>query len=48
MLDTCFAQDCSRITSTFVSNNAKILRVYANVGAAITDVLYTYVKHIRA
>jgi RimJ/RimL family protein N-acetyltransferase len=48
MLDTCFAQECSRITSTFVSNNAKILRVYANVGAAITDVLYTYVKHVRA
>ena len=45
-LDTCFAQACDRITSTYVSNNAKILRVYANVGAAITDVLYTYVKHV--
>lgn len=47
-LDTCFEQECSRITSTFVSNNAKILRVYANVGAAVTDVLYTYVKHMDA
>ncbi|MFH1511835.1 MAG: GNAT family N-acetyltransferase [Bacillota bacterium] len=47
-LDACFAQECARITSTFVSNNAKILRVYANVGAAITDVLYTYVKHVDA
>jgi RimJ/RimL family protein N-acetyltransferase len=45
-LDTCFAQECERITSTFVSNNAKILRVYTNIGAAITDVLYTYVKHV--
>lgn len=47
-LDTCFAQECSKITSTFVSNNAKILRVYTNVGATITDVLYTYVKHVDA
>ncbi len=45
-LDTCFEQPCDRITSTFVSNNAKILRVYTNIGAAITDLLYTYVKHI--
>ena len=47
-LDTCFAQDCARITSTFVSNNAKILRVYTNIGASITDILYTYVKHAGA
>jgi RimJ/RimL family protein N-acetyltransferase len=47
-LDTCFAQECDRITSTYVSNNAKILRVYANVGAAVTDVLYTYVRHVDA
>lgn len=46
-LDTCFSMECSRITSTFVSNNAKILRVYTNIGATITDVLYTYVKHVR-
>lgn len=45
-LDTCFEQECDRITSTFVSNNAKILRVYTNIGASITDVLYTYVKHV--
>jgi len=45
-LDTCFQQKCDRITSTFVSNNAKILRLYVNIGATITDVLYTYVKHI--
>lgn len=47
-LDTCFKQECDRITSTYVSNNSKILRVYANVGAAVTDVLYTYVKHVDA
>jgi RimJ/RimL family protein N-acetyltransferase len=47
-LDECFKQDCTRITSTFVSNNAKILRVYTNVGATITDVLYTYIKHVNA
>ncbi len=46
-LDTCFTMDCERITSTIVSNNAKVLRVYVNAGAAITDVLYTYVKHVR-
>ena len=47
-LDTCFTLDCSRITSTFVSNNAKILRVYTNVGMTVNDVLYTYVKHTEA
>ena len=47
-LDTCFAQECTKITSTFVSNNAKILRVYTNIGATITDLLYTYVKHVHA
>ncbi|MCI6377873.1 MAG: hypothetical protein MR842_08985 [Clostridiales bacterium] len=45
-LDTCFTHDCKRLTSTIVSNNAKVLRVYVNAGATITDTLYTYVKHI--
>ena len=45
-LDTCFAQDCTRLTSTIVSNNAKVLRVYVNAGATVTDTLYTYVKHL--
>lgn len=45
-LDACFALPCERLTSTVVSNNAKVLRVYVNSGAAITDTLYTYVKHI--
>ena len=45
-LDTCFAHDCKRLTSTIVSNNAKVLRVYVNAGATITDTLYTYVKHV--
>ena len=44
-LDTCFEQDCARLTSTIVSNNAKVLRVYTNAGASITDTFYTYVKH---
>ena len=44
-LDTCFAQECSRLTSTIVSNNAKVLRVYVNAGATIADTQYTYVKH---
>lgn len=44
-LDTCFEHDCKRLTSTIVSNNAKVLRVYVNAGATITDTLYTYVKH---
>ena len=44
-LDTCFEQACDRLTSTIVSNNAKVLRVYTNAGATITDTLYTYVKH---
>ena len=47
-LDTCFAQACTRLTSTIVSNNAKVLRVYVNAGATITDTQYTYVKHIPA
>ncbi|MDD3214485.1 MAG: hypothetical protein PHY64_12465 [Eubacteriales bacterium] len=45
-LDTCFTHPCSRLTSTIVSNNAKVLRVYVNAGATITDTLYTYVKHL--
>ncbi|HNW85739.1 MAG TPA: GNAT family protein [Candidatus Limiplasma sp.] len=44
-LDTCFEQPCARLTSTIVSNNAKVLRVYTNAGATIADTLYTYVKH---
>ncbi len=44
-LDTCFTHQCRRLTSTIVSNNAKVLRVYVNAGATITDTLYTYVKH---
>lgn len=47
-LDTCFAQDCTRLTSTIVSNNAKVLRVYVNAGATIADTQYTYVKHLPA
>lgn len=46
-LDTCFEQDCERLTSTIVSNNAKVLRVYVNAGATITDTLYTYVRHVE-
>lgn len=45
-LDTCFTHECKRLTSTIVSNNAKVLRVYVNAGATITDTLYTYVKHV--
>ena len=45
-LDTCFTHDCKRLTSTIVSNNAKVLHVYVNAGADITDTLYTYVKHV--
>lgn len=44
-LDTCFEQPCTRLTSTIVSNNAKVLRVYVNAGATIFDTEYTYVKH---
>ena len=44
-LDTCFEQPCTRLTSTIVSNNAKVLRVYVNAGATIADTEYTYVKH---
>jgi len=47
-LDTCFEQACARLTSTIVSNNHKVLRVYVNAGATITDTLYTYVKHVNA
>ena len=47
-LDTCFTLPCARLTSTIVSNNAKVLRVYVNAGATITDTLYTYVKHVHA
>ena len=46
-LDTCFEHECAQLTSTIVSNNAKVLRVYVNAGATITDTLYTYVKHIK-
>ncbi|MDD3334822.1 MAG: hypothetical protein PHI98_04805 [Eubacteriales bacterium] len=46
-LDTCFTHECGRLTSTIVSNNAKVLRVYVNAGATITDTLYTYVKHLK-
>ena len=46
-LDTCFTHECKRLTSTIVSNNAKVLRVYVNAGATITDTLYTYVKHVE-
>ena len=45
-LDTCFTLPCDKLTSTIVSNNAKVLRVYTNAGASITDTLYTYVKHL--
>ncbi|MBP3651063.1 MAG: hypothetical protein J6K73_14930 [Clostridia bacterium] len=45
-LDTCFTYDCKRLTSTIVSNNSKVLRVYVNAGATIADTLYTYVKHL--
>ncbi len=45
-LDTCFTWDCKQLTSTIVSNNAKVLRVYLNAGASLTDTLYTYVKHV--
>ena len=47
-LDTCFEHDCKRLTSTIVSNNTKVLSVYVNAGASITNTLYTYVKHIEA
>ena len=45
-LDTCFTWPCDRLTSTIVSNNAKVLRVYVNAGATIADTEYTYVKHL--
>ena len=45
-LDTCFTWNCDRLTSTIVSNNAKVLRVYVNAGATIADTEYTYVKHL--
>ena len=45
-LDTCFTYDCKRLTSTFVINNSKVLRIYVSVGATISDTLYTYVKHL--
>lgn len=46
-LDTCFTHPCKRLTSTIVSNNSKVLRVYVNAGATIADTLYTYVKHVE-
>ena len=46
-LDTCFTFECKRLTSTIVSNNTKVLSVYVNAGASITDTLYTYVKHVK-
>ncbi|MBQ7867604.1 MAG: hypothetical protein IJ354_05610 [Clostridia bacterium] len=45
-LDTCFTHECKKLTSTIVSNNAKVLHVYVNAGATITDTLYTYLKHV--
>ncbi len=45
-MDTCFTHECKKLTSTIVSNNAKVLRVYVNAGATISDTLYTYVKHL--
>lgn len=45
-LDTCFEAPCGKLTSTIVSNNAKVLRVYVNAGATIADTQYTYVKHV--
>ena len=42
-LDTCFTHECKRLTSTVVSNNVKVLRVYVNAGATIPETLYTYV-----
>lgn len=45
-LDTCFTHECARLTSTIVSNNFKVLRVYLNAGASITETLYTYVRHV--
>lgn len=45
-LDTCFTWECKQLTSTIVSNNAKVLRVYVNAGATLADTLYTYVKHV--
>lgn len=45
-LDTCFTMACQKLTSTVVSNNAKVLRMYVNAGAALTDSQYTYVKHV--
>ncbi len=44
-LDTCFTHDCTRMQSTVVSNNAKVLRVYVNAGATLAETFYTYVKH---
>lgn len=45
-LDTCFTHDCKRLTSTVVSNNIKVFRVYMNAGASVPETLYTYVKHL--
>lgn len=45
-LDTCFTWDCDQLTSTIVSNNWRVLRVYVNAGATLADTLYTYVKHV--
>ena len=45
-LDTCFAWDCKQLSSTIVSNNWKVLRVYMNAGATLSSTLYTYVKHV--
>jgi hypothetical protein len=45
-LDTCFTWDCKQLSSTIVSNNWKVLRVYLNAGATVSDTLYTYVKHV--
>lgn len=46
-LDTCFEWQCTRLQSTIVSNNEKVLRVYVNAGASIVDTLYTYVKKVN-
>jgi len=46
-LDTCFEWPCQRLQSTVVSNNFKALRLYISVGAIITDMQYTYIKHLH-
>ena len=45
-LDTCFTHDCTQLTSTIVSNNASVLRIYVQAGATLYHTHYTYIKHI--